>query len=124
MNMLKVVRRLEFLYLRGSGVRARIGNFVELELVSCQHHDSNLFDTHVNRKKRVLDETRPDPFNQLAAGKIAGNKSTECWAYNKVRFLADNFKKYKDFKAFMLSNYGDDGGIAPIKSSRFWAVRA
>ena len=124
MNMLKVVRRLEFLYLRDSGVRARIGKFVELELVSCQHHDSNLFDTHVNRKKRVLDETRPDPFNQLAAGKIAGNKSTECWAYNKVRFLADNFKKYKDFKAFMLSNYGDDAGIAPIKSSRFWAVSA
>ena len=41
-----------------------------------------------------------------------------------MRFLAGNFKKYKEFRAFMRSEYGDSAGIAPIKSARFWAVRA
>jgi len=31
-------------------------------------------------------------------------------------------KKSKDWRAFMLDTYGDNAGIAPIKSARFWAA--
>eukprot|EP01045_Picozoa_sp_COSAG04_P011925 COSAG04_NODE_784_length_10316_cov_32.065088_5_plen_121_part_00 len=120
--MLEVVRRLEYLHLKN--VRRNIGKYVATVTVPCQHHDSNLFDTQGNRYKRVHDETRPDPFNGAPPAKVPGNKSTECWAYNRVRFIAGNFKKCKGFRAFMLSKYGDKGGIHPLKSSRFWAVRA
>ena len=41
-----------------------------------------------------------------------------------LEIIRPNFKKYKEFRAFMRSEYGDSAGIAPIKSARFWAVRA
>ena len=121
--MVEIVRRIEYNYLKD--VRANIGKYVGTVTVSCQHHNSNLFEVHCNRKERVMDETEPDPFDpSIGPAPVPGNKTTESWVYNRVRFLAGNFKKYKEFRAFMRSEYGDSAGIAPIKSARFWAVRA
>ena len=122
-TMIDIVRRHEYEYLKG--VRPDIGKFVKTVTVSCQLHDSNLVSTLGGKKLRVLDTTKPDPFQPAvspAVKEIKGNKKTESFSFNAVRFLATCFKKSKAWKAFMLSRYGDTQGIKSIKMARFWAV--
>ena len=102
-----------------------MGKYVPTVMVSCMLHDSNLVNVMLSKMLRELDTTKPDPFqphvNPAVRG-IKGNKATESFSFNAVRFIAGCFKKSKDWRAFMRSTHGDGGGIAPIKSSRFWAA--
>ena len=121
--MIDRVRRHEYLMLKKHKIRPNIGKYVKTTTQSCHLHDSNLVNTELSRFLRLLDLTEPCPFTKLPAlASIRGNKSTESFSYNAVRFLAGAFKKSKDWRAYMLSEYGDDGGIPPIKSARFWST--
>jgi hypothetical protein len=119
--MIDIVRRHEYLMLKG--IRTNIGKFVKTTTQSCQLHDSNLINVELSRRLRKFDVTEPDPFAGLPAlTTIRGNKATESFSYNAVRFVGGAFKKNKDWKAFLLDTYGDTGGIKPIKSARFWSA--
>ena len=119
--MIEIVRRLEYLHLQS--VRGDMGKYVETKTVSCQHHDSNLINVELSRRLRFLDMTRSDPLDgNPPLDDILGNKSTESFSYNVVRFLASAFKKNKDWTSFMCADYGDTSGIPTIKSARFWAA--
>ena len=82
----------------------------------------------LNRSLRKLDAEEPCPFTGRAASDwlgpegVRGQNSKECWSSNVARFLAGCFKKNSSWGAYMLSNYGDDGGIPVVKSARFWSV--
>jgi hypothetical protein len=120
--MIDIVRRHEHNFLRTTS-RQWIGKYVDTTTQSCQLHDSNLVNVELSRRLRWFDLNEPDPFHSLAPlSTIRGNKSTESFSYNAVRFLAGGMKKSKDWRAFMLDTYGDTDGIAPIKSARFWAA--
>ena len=121
--MIDIVRRYEYQYLKT--IRSGMGKFVATVTVSCQLHDSNLVNVLLSKLLRELDTTKPDPFQPQinpAVPEIKGNKQTESFSFNAVRFLATCFKKSKAWKAFMLSRYGDTQGIKSIKMARFWAV--
>jgi hypothetical protein len=123
--MIDLVRAHEYRYLKVTS-RPFIGPYIETRTSSCQLHDSNLINTELSRCLRYFDLNAKDdldptsPFSTME--KIRGNKSTESFSYNAVRFLASLMKKDKDWRAFMLFRYGDNGGIKPIKSARFWAA--
>ena len=123
-SMIDIIRRHEYNFLRD--IRgAAIGKYIPTVMVSCMLHDSNLVNVMLSKLLRELDTTKPDPFQpevNPAVPEIKGNKATESFSFNAVRFIAGCFKKNKDWKSFMRSTYGDVGGIAPIKSSRFWAA--
>ncbi len=123
LSMIDIVRRYEYEYLKT--IRSGMGKFVATVTVSCQLHDSNLVNVLLSKLLRMLDTTEPDPFQpeiNPAVPEIKGNKQTESFSFNAVRFLATCFKRSKEWKAFMLSEYGDTQGIKSIKSARFWAV--
>lgn len=122
-TMIDIVRRHEYNFL--CGTIGDMGPFVPTVMVSCMLHDSNLVNVLLSKMLRELDTTKPDPFQphvNPAISTIKGNKANESFSFNAVRFIAGCFKKSKDWKAFMRSVYNDAGGIAPIKSSRFWAA--
>ena len=93
-----------------------------------QHHDSALVAVELNRSLRKLDAEEPCPFTGRAAldwlgpEGVRGQNSKECWSSNVARFLAGCFKKNSSWGSYMLSKYGDDGGIPVVKSARFWSV--
>ena len=98
--MIDRVRRHEYLMLKKHKIRPDIGKYVKTTTQSCHLHDSNLVNTELSRFLRLLDLTEPCPFTKLPAlASIRGNKSTESFSYNAVRFLAGAFKKSKDWRA-------------------------
>jgi hypothetical protein len=71
------VRLIEYNWLKSSGTRPGMGEFVEAKGVRCSLHISNLIDKYTSKDWRVLDE---------AAGQVVGGRSaTESVSYNSAR---------------------------------------
>ena len=124
--MIELVRRLEYLFLKATS-RKNIGKYIETITNSCQLHDSNLINVELSRILRNLDLTKVDPFQPhrnpaVEQARFTGQKNSECWSIMTARFVASAIKKSKDWKAFMLTEYGDAQGIKSVKSARFWSV--
>ena len=121
--MIDIVRRYEYMLLRKTS-RKNMGKFVQTVTQSCQLHDSNLINVELSRHLKELDLSKiyfGEPQLDIQA-LSKGNKSTECWSINTARFIAGHLKKSKDWKSFLLSEYGDACGIKSVKSARFWSV--
>eukprot|EP01047_Picozoa_sp_COSAG01_P059413 COSAG01_NODE_7130_length_3337_cov_2.203212_1_plen_864_part_00 len=124
--MIDLVRRHEYNYLKRTGLR-QMGRYVPTIGVSCQHHDSNLVAVHLSRLLRNLDLTTRDPFNRqsrpMAEDYIRGNKKTESFTLNAVRFIAGGLKQDRRWKSFLEAHFADFAGMPVVKSSRFWSVQ-
>ena len=128
--MIDAVRRLEYLWLKASGLRPHMSPFIQTEIVSCQHHDSNLINVDISRITRRIDEASGpdggrgmDPYQPgVQVEEVRGNKKTESLTCNFTRFLSGCFRKDPSWRAFMVSRYNDRGSIPVVKCARFWSV--